>query len=132
MGGRGATSSNANNVTANELVQTWENAINERRNQENRDVRAVYDFVNSKGQRFTTIGANTKNFDAVINNAKEIELIDNDLPDGRTKATKEDIRKDLQRFGRGGRAGMKMNYSRNDDEFVLAYYYGYQYRIKLR
>ena len=98
----------------------------------NQEIKDIYDFINSKNDRFTTIGANSKNFDKVINNAKSIELIDNDLPDGRTKATKEDIKRDLQRFGRGGKNGMKMNYSRNDDEFVLAYYYGYQYRIKVR
>ena len=139
MGGRGAKSSQAianaqsNIVTSDELVKRWENEINRVRGENaNREVKNIYDYVDSKNDRFTTIGANSKNFDAVINNAKSIELIDNDLPDGRVKATKDDIRRDLERFGRGGKNGMKMNYSRQGDEFVLSYYYGYQYRIKVR
>ena len=62
-----------------ELVQTWTEAIKERREQtQNRDVEAVYNSIAGKESRYPTIGANTKNFDKIINNAVWIRHYDQD------------------------------------------------------
>lgn len=93
----------------------------------------VYDYVNNKTGDYITIGANTKNFDRVIDNAKSVRVYEYDEMTGvrNEETTKAEVKAEVERFGKG-KYGFQMVYRKNDDTFSLRHDSNWFYTIKLR
>lgn len=99
----------------------------------NAEVKEIYNYVNNKKGNYVTIGANTKNFDRVINNAKSISVYEYDEMTGtrNEKTTKEEVRANVERFGKG-KYGFEMTYDKSSDSFHLRHNSNWFYDIKLK
>lgn len=146
LGGKRAGTNNPEIVTADQLVQAWNEEVTRVRNENAareksaKEIKDIYDYIDKKGGQYVTIGANTKAYEQVLRNAKSVRFYDNDemYPTSINATAKKDVdnlisklRTDIKNMGSGKR-GMKMTYYKSDDEFMVSLYPGYHYRIKIR